>query len=221
MRARSRWLMSALGVAALTVPILSGAAAGASDTGPNRASVDILGGDTFVHPGLFTNNYHFPEDPTVIAQGGTITFHNMTKEAHTISLVTDGALPKNTSQVDNCVVCGPINNAFGLTGNGHPTTAQLDNGMATDDASQADADTPDPGAKAGTGPFKGTVLIEDFDTPSSVTKVGDATIINTPNVSNNGGFLMQRAIVVTAKPGLYHYICTLHPWMQGEIRVVG
>jgi plastocyanin len=27
--------------------------------------------------------------------------------------------------------------------------------------------------------------------------------------------------VVTAKPGLYHYICTLHPWMQGQIKVTG
>lgn len=202
--------MSAVALAALTVPILSGATAGASSAGPRHATVDILGGDHFIHPGLFTNDYHFPDEPTVIEQGGTITFHNLTIEAHIIALVTAGAVPKTTSQVDNCVVCNSVNNAFGL--NGGPPVAQLDNGTPGDDDTQADADAPDPAAPPNR-PFP--ILIEDFDTASHGTTVGDATILPNPNKGTT-----QRTIVLTAKPGLYHYICTLHPWMQGEIQVV-
>ncbi len=66
------------------------------------------------------------------------------------------------------------------------------------------------------------ILIEDFDTAQPTARtVGDASIVDTPDPINGNGFPTQRTIVVTAKPGLYHYICTLHPWMQGQIKVTG
>jgi plastocyanin len=212
MQARSRGLMSALAVAALTVPILSGASAGASSAGPNHASVDILGGNHFTHPGFLTNDYRFPSEPTVIKQGGTITFNNMTHDFHTMALVTAGAVPKNTSQVDNCVVCNSINTVFGLNNPGPPNGFQIDNGVIGDDA-KPDADLVDPAAPPNSKP---PILTEDFDTPSHGSTVGDATVI----AFTGAGFQTQRTIVLTAAPGLYHYICTIHAWMQGEIQVV-
>jgi plastocyanin len=196
-------------------------------------SVDILGSDHFVRPGLLTNDYRFP-DNIVIRQGGTITFHNKTNDAHTISLVAAADVPTTTDQVDNCELCGSINGAFGISqGPGLPHGAQLDNGLPADDDGQADADAVDTGAIATISPgllqqipADFPILVEDFDTPSHTNTggvpdtVGDATLIDTSNPNNGVGFATQRTIVVTAAPGVYHYMCTLHPWMQGTIKVV-
>ena len=231
MRTRTRWLTSAVGVAVLTVPILSGAAAGATDRGPRAVQADITGGDHFIRPGLLVNNFSFPDDPIVVEQGGTIVFKNMTTEGHTIALVTPDVLPKTTTQVDNCGnpppntsdVCSGVNGVFFGPGGGGPggppLTPQIDNGKPNDDETQTDADTPDTAAinHGGTNVPPGfpPLLVEDFDTPSTATTVGDATIIAPP-----GQGPTERTIVMTGPPGLYRYMCTLHPWMQGTIRVV-
>ena len=228
MRARMRLLMSAVGIAALTMPIVSGGSAGAVSDKPRAFSVLILGADHFVHPGLFINDYRFDDENIVVERGSTITFKNKTTDGHTIALVTGPALPKNTADVDNCqfgngaTVCSAVNGVFfgpnqGGPG-GPPVTPQIDNGKPNDDA-QADADALDTGAINNGGgslpPGFPPLLIEDFDTASTATTVGDATIVAPP-----GRGPVQRTIVMTAAPGLYHYMCTLHPWMQGTIQVV-
>lgn len=194
--------------------------------GPASASADITGGDNFVRPGFVTNSFSFPLRPIVIRQGGTITFHNRTDEGHTIALVAASDVPTTTQQVDHCGVCDAVNGVFGLNGPGMPAGAQIDGGKVGDDDAEADADAPDVGAiNSATAPLPPQsvfpILIEDFDTPSHGTTVGDASIVDTPDPTNGNGFPTQRTIVVTAKPGLYHYICTLHPWMQGQIKVTG
>jgi plastocyanin len=233
MRVRSRWLLATVGLVALTTPILTASVARADENAPKSVSVDILGSDHFVRPGLLTNDYRFP-DNIVIRQGGTITFHNKTNDAHTISLVAAADVPTTTDQVDNCELCGSINGAFGISqGPGLPHGAQLDNGLPADDDGQADADTVDTGAIATISPGLLShlppdfpILVEDFDTPShtntggAADTVGDATLIDTSNPNNGVGFATQRTIVVSAAPGVYHYICTLHAWMQGTIKVV-
>jgi hypothetical protein len=102
---------------------------------------------------------------------------------------------------------------------GPPLTPQIDNGKPNDDETQTDADTPDTAAinHGGTNVPPGfpPLLVEDFDTPSTATTVGDATIIAPP-----GQGPTERTIVMTGPPGLYRYMCTVHPWMQGTIRVV-
>jgi plastocyanin len=208
------------------VPVLSGSAAGAWTSVPKSVSVNIEGGDHFIRPGLITNDYRFPDHAIVVTQGGTITFHNLTDEGHTIALVTPGAVPKTTSQVDNCQVCNAVNDRFGFNGPGLPAGAQIDHGMVGDDDTRPDGDAVDLGAIASaTAPLPPQsafpILIEDFDTQSSGTFVGDATIVDTPSPANGNGGPTQRTVVMTAKPGLYHYICTIHPWMQGTVQVVG
>jgi|SRR5579871_195149 len=227
-----RALIASVGVLALAVPLVTASTATAEGHAPRSVSVDILGGDHFVRPGLLVNDYHFPERTIVVAQGGTITFHNKTDDAHTIALVGASDVPTTTSQVDNCELCNSINNDFGIgQGNGLPNGVQLDNGVPTDDETQADADAPDTGAIATISPSllshlpPNFVLVEDFDTPSHTNvsgpdTIGDASLVDTANPANGHGFATQRTITVTAKPGFYHYICTLHPWMQGTIKVV-
>jgi len=221
-----RWVTGAAAVTALMVPMLSNSAAGAWTSAPKSVSVNIAGSDHFIRPGFITNDYHFPDHAIVVKHGGTITFHNLTDEGHTIALVTAKTVPKTSSQVDNCQVCNAVNDRFGLNGSGPPAGAQIDHGMVGDDDTRPDDDAPDLGAIASAkAPLPPQsvfpILIEDFDTQSSGTFVGDATIVDTPSPVNGNGFPTQRTIVMTAQPGLYHYICTLHPWMQGTIQVVG
>jgi hypothetical protein len=103
---------------------------------------------------------------------------------------------------------------FPNPGNGPPAGLQIDNGVITDDETQQDADAPDAGPSHG---FR--LLIEDFDTVAKTGHIGDATIVDTTDPRHGHGFPTQRTVVVTAKPGLYNYICSIHPWMQGQIRV--
>ena len=136
---------------------------------------------------------------------GTITFHHLTDEAHTIALVTAGAVPKTTGQVDNCQVCNALNNVFGINGSGPPTGAQIDHGMVGDDDTRPDDDALDLGviasAKAPLPPQSVfPILIEDFDTKGSGSFVGDATTVDTPSPVNGNGFPTQRTIVMSAKP---------------------
>ncbi len=227
MRARTRWLGSAVGIAALTVPLVAANSAGATNDRPRAAVVNILGGDHFIRPGLLTNDYRFDAENIVVEQGTTITFKNHTTDGHTMALVTAAALPKTTAQVDNCengsggTICDAVNGIFfGANQNGPggpPLTAQIDRGKATDDDAQADADTPDTGAlnSGQVPPNIGPVLVEDFATRGTATTAGDATIVAPP-----GQGPTQRTVVMTGAPGVYHYMCTLHPWMQGTITVV-
>lgn len=223
---RARALTAIFGLVVLaTVGVAS--ASGAASEGPHTVSVNILGGDHFPHPGLLTNDFHFPEDAIVVARGGRITFHNKTNDAHTIALVAKADLPTTPAQLFNCPLCDTINGIFGIGGGpgpgGPPAGAQLDNGNVTDDHAQADADAPDTGAIASAKhlPPGISLLIADFDTPSHGSTVGDATLIDTADPTNGHGGPTQRTISMTAVPGLYHFYCTIHPWMQGTIRVVG
>jgi plastocyanin len=215
--------MSAIGVAALIGPIAAGGAAGANDDRPRAVSVDITGGDHFIRPGLITNDFSFPLHPIVVGQGGKITFHNRTNDGHTVVLVDPSDVPTTTQQVFNCSLCDAVNMAFFPKGPGPglPAGAQIDNGSIPDDETQLDADATDTGALQSAKtplPPDFRVLIEDFDTVTK-GKITDATLMDTSDPKNGNGGPTQRTIVVTAKPGLYNYICSIHPWMQGQIRV--
>jgi plastocyanin len=207
-RIKTKTLLSLVALATITVPVLTAGVAGASGDGPKHVSVNITGADNFVHPGLITNNFSFPSKPISVRPGGTITFTNLTDEGHTISLVGPSDVPTTTSQVDHCAICDLINGAWGLNG-GPPNAAQLDTGQV---GTALDGTFQPPGFP---------ILVAIFDVASHGTSVGDATIIDTSDPTNGSGFPTQRTIQVSNTPGLYHYICTFHPWMQGTIRVGG
>jgi len=220
---RARKLVAVFGLVVVASPALTAGVAGANGSPPTHVSVDILGGDHFVHPGLMTNDFRFANETVVVAQGGTITFHNKSNDGHTITLVRKDDVPNTTNQVDNCALCDAVNGAYFSDPNSPiPSAAQLDNGVGDDETTPDDADAPDTGAINSVGgegnlpPGLGPVLIEDFDTPSHGTTVGDSTIIGT----GPGSGPSQRTVVMTAPPGTYHYFCTFHAWMQGTIKVV-
>jgi plastocyanin len=219
MRGRARLLFSALGAAALALPVVTASSAGAT-AAPSAVTVNISGADHFIEPGFFTNDFRFPSVITV-KRGGTITWVNNTAESHTMALVPLAAVPKTTAQVDNCTVCNTVNTAFGLNGPGQPAGAQIDNGVV----GAVPGDAPDTGAIASAkGPLPPQaafpILIVKFNDPTRGAAVGDATLVDTAGPNGNS-FPIQRTVLVTAGPGRYHYICTLHPWMQGSIEVVG
>ena len=68
---RVRKLVAMFGLVVVASPALTAGVAGANSSPPTHVSVDILGGDHFVHPGLMTNDERFPNDAIVVAQGGT------------------------------------------------------------------------------------------------------------------------------------------------------
>lgn len=231
-----RW-GAVLAVATLVTSMLTVSDASAHD-GHRAVTAYITGQDSFPHPGLLVNTYTFPHHPIVVAQGGTITFVNQTDDAHTMSLFAEGDVPETVDQVMNCGLCNSINTVYGIAGGppgGLPAGVQLDNGVAGDDESQADADLPDTGAIATISPALAgqlpppsvfPILIADFDTVShsnagAADTVGDSTLVDTAVPGHGVGFASQRTVVVTAAPGLYQIVCTIHPWMQGTIKVVG
>jgi plastocyanin len=193
--------------------------AGATGAAPNKnsVSVDIVGAEKFL-PNRETSTYRFPDAPTKVASGGTITFNNQTNDGHSITLVAPGDLATSF----NCPVCDAVNSLyFTGNGNGPPAGAQIDAGTITDDDSQAD--TPPGDAPDGPQAFPVPVLIEDFDTvshpnPTTPPTVGDSTFVF-PN-PNPFGAPVVRTVQVTAPSGtVLHYMCTIHPWMQGQIDV--
>jgi plastocyanin len=219
---RARWLVTLVGVVALVAPILAPASVAAAGA-PRRVVVAITGGDHFIRPGYQTNDLSFPQATITVAQGGRITFVNKTTDGHTIVLVRASDVPKTTAQVDQCALCDAVNGLlFTDPTSKFPGVAQLDGGVKDAETTPDDADVPDAGAIKSAGgqlpPSLGPVLIEDFDTAWHGKTAGDATIIGTGGAA---GGPSQRTIVMTAAPGLYHFICTIHPWMQGTIKVVG
>jgi plastocyanin len=188
-------LLTIAAVIALAVPVLSGGVAGASDEHrPGSATVKIKGVETF-RPNFYQNTFRFPEDPTVVRKGGTVTFDNLTTQAHAMSLVAKGDLPTSNNGND---VSNALNNAHFPAG---PPLFVLDAGIA-----------PDPGDTT-----------PDFDTvshsnPSGAPSVGDSVIVDDQLGSHGGSPTIT--VQMTGPAGLYHYFCIFHDWMQGEIRVV-
>src|SRR5436853_1637549 len=84
-------------VVAMVIPLIA-SRAGASDEGdndnggPNSATVLIKGVETF-RPNFYQQTFRFPENPTEIKSGGTITWKNLTTDPHSMSLIAENDLP--------------------------------------------------------------------------------------------------------------------------------
>ncbi|MFI5041265.1 MAG: hypothetical protein ACHQNA_05360 [Acidimicrobiales bacterium] len=185
--------------------------ASASDGGPNAVTANITGKNLFTVNRLGGANYQFP-DVIHIAPGGTITFQNESDDFHTITLVAKGDLPTNAEQGNNCALCNTVNNLYG-TGNGPPTALQAQNGDP-----KSPGVGPDPAVPGGIGPFGLPAREIAFGTPATANSAGDTAIIA---FAAAGAGLTVRTIQAPAKKGIYTYMCTFHPWMQGTIIVGG
>lgn len=109
---------------------------------------------------------------------------------HTISLVTQGSLPKTKSARQKCFtpnhICKAIANWHGAKGEGPPTINP---------------------AKAGAA---------GWDTEGNLTRKGDSWFTGKKGQS----FEQQVTVDVSAGPRTIHFICAVHPWMQGSVNVV-
>jgi plastocyanin len=203
-------------IVAMVVPLIASRAGASDETdndngGPNSATVLIKGVETF-RPNFFQQTFRFPEDPTEIKSGGTITWKNMTADGHTMSLIEKADLP--TSANGNNDVANAL---FGLhnVGNG-PGQFNLvvDAGVANDDDTTTTADETAP-------------QVTNFDTAGRSTAdpnkpvVGDSVLIDAAGANNHGG-PSTVSVKVTAPAGtVFHYFCIFHQQMQGSIQVVG
>jgi plastocyanin len=222
-------IMITAGVLLASGSIGIGASAYASGTaGPKTVTVQIVGKNIFQRNEFITTTYRFPENTIKVHKGDMITFVNKTDDAHTMTLVRAADLPGSVAQTFNCTVCNDVNNLFGIGGppGGLPAGVQIDNGKLTDDDTGApDADVTDPAVPPGVHlPFP--VLVQDFNAashsnPTGPSTIGDSTLVDATGPSNHG-FVTQRTVKVTAEEGTtLNYYCTIHPWMQGTIQVVG
>ena len=191
------------------VPVVG--VASARDDGPHAVTANITGKNLFVVNRLGGANYQFP-DVIYIAPGGTITFQNQSDDFHTITLVNKADEPTNANDANNCGVCNEVNNVYGA-GSGPPNTLQIVNG----DPNGAGVG-PDPAVPGGIGPFGLLAREVQFVSPATSTFGGDSSVI-VPASAGLG--LTARTIKAPTTPGVYRYMCTFHPWMQGKIIVGG
>ena len=81
---------------AVAVPALAATAA------PRHVTETTVGGEKFVPNRLIADTMHFKLGTVRIKSGGTLTFVDKTKNAHTFSIVKKGQVPRTAKQVDNC-----------------------------------------------------------------------------------------------------------------------
>jgi len=186
--------------------------ASAWDDGPHAVTANITGKNLFIANRLGGANYQFP-DVIRIAPRGTITFKNKSDDFHTMTLVNKTDLPTNANEANNCAVCNNVNSVYGSGPGSPPTALQIQNGL--------------PGGGIGLDPAVGpgaaippglTAKEIRFATPATSTFQGDSSIIGFDPATP--GFT-ARTIQAPTKAGIYFYICTFHPWMQGKIIVGG
>ena len=200
-----------------SVPLVVGSTAGAAQG--SKVVVNIEGQDSFQANNYYLNTYHFEPGTITVHQGQQVLFNNpATHDGHTMTLVAAADLPRNSGQLFNCGLCNAVGGMYFPNGQGGPPAGvQIDNGVLSDD-NDTDADVPDPAVQ---GPF--SALIEDFNTPSHTNganppTIGDSALLGSVSIPHTP---TSRNVVVTASPGtVLHYFCTLHPWMQGTIKVI-
>lgn len=171
---------------------------GSASAAPAEKTVRIVGGQQFIPDVSFSDTQRFEQKVVTVRTGQTITWKNTTDEPHTISVVASGDVPRTVAQVENCQVCGPFLGAHapnaGPNGPQPPFVFYLDNLAPS----------------AGAARFDST---------------GDSIIVAPAGAqfpSTTGGTITDTVSAVISAPAgtTLKYMCTIHPWMQGAIRVV-
>ena len=166
----------------------------------SAATVKIIGKDTVKIGQKVFSTFHFSPDTIKIVSRGTVTFENIaTEEPHTISLVTESELP-TASNIFMCGAPGTICNViflahipFGFDANGNPVVVRQ---------------------------FVDLTTTQGFSFPSGFTNstgfAGNSIILP----PNNVPFPHTYTVTISAPSGAtLHFMCAIHPWMQGTIEV--
>ncbi|MDQ6811394.1 MAG: hypothetical protein M3Z95_05805 [Actinomycetota bacterium] len=106
-----------LGAALLTV---AGSALAAGGKGPAKAKIVIKGGESLVPNAYIKLSFHFAPGTVPIRSGGTVTLTNLSKDGHTLSIVTRSQVPRTIQQLQNCTACEAALKAHGINPEGPP-----------------------------------------------------------------------------------------------------
>ncbi len=155
------------------------------------AVVNIIGEEAFKANSRVVATFHFSPGHIEINHGGALTFVNIvTNDTHTISIVNQSDLPTSISQVFMCGAPGTVCAAI--------FAAHIPNGFGPNGQ-------PNPPVI----PF--------------VSVAGNPSGFAQGEVQGNSLLIFPGQTVdltVSAPSGTsFHYMCAIHPWMQGDISV--
>jgi plastocyanin len=158
-------------------------------------TVELKGTEHFVPNAVINADFRFSPGPLSVKSGDVVTWQNTitSPEPHTISIVKGSDLPTNVGQVFNC---------------GAPGTACFTILMCHFPAGFAPGGGPPPVINPTCGNAK-------F---GNLAAVGDSFLIPPPGVGPPSAQTVTAKITAPAGSVL-HYLCAIHPWMQGEINV--
>jgi plastocyanin len=159
-------------------------------------TVTLMGTEHFVPNALINANFRFSPGPLSVKSGDVVTWQNAitSPDPHTISIVNGSDLPTNVNQVFNCgapgTVCFTILMCHFPDGFGGP----------------------------GGGPPPTINLTCGNAKLGNLAAPGDSFLIPPPGFGPPS--LQTITARITAPSGsVLHYMCAIHPWMQGEINV--
>ncbi len=237
--------LSAGGILLLgAVAVASGSSAVAS--GSSVRELDIVGTNRVTINAIVSSTFHFQAGTIAVKRGDTITLHEQTGDAHTFTLVDKTLLPTTAEEVFGCggpgTVCGAVFFAhFQPCFTSPPPNPSSALGMAC--ASALSFMGSPPTSCTVTDPVLGTVPFcfqvvgaGGGSNPSSLSGLSlntpwtAATATSPPPPTCIFGFCRGDSVivfpgetnisfVVNLSPGTHHFMCVVHPWMQGDLIV--
>jgi len=133
--------------------------------------------------------FQFSPNVVTVSPGTKITFNDLTTDGHTLTIVPASAVPKTPTQILKCAILS--SSICGMTKAEH-----FPNGFPSTLPTSCVAPT----------------CIQEVGPHPGLTFVGDSYLV-LPSAG-----LSSVSILVTGTPGtVLHFMCAIHPWMQGEI----
>jgi hypothetical protein len=163
---------------------------------PKHVTQTTVGGEKVVLNVMAADTQHFKKGLIHIRSGGTISFVDRTHNDHTFSLVKKRQVPTTAKKVDNCFGPGPCDEIALAHGAVDPQTGE---------------------------PTEPTILRVNAG-KAGFNQAGDSVVLpHAGAASASANAQASRVKVkVTAPAGkTLYFICAIHPWMQGKIKVGG
>jgi plastocyanin len=162
-------------------------------TAPKHVRETTIGGEKFIPNRMVADTMHFKLGTIQIRSGGTITFVDKTKNAHTFSVVKKGQVPRTARAVDNCFGKGPCDEIAIAHGAVNPDTGE-EQEPTTPLVNVGKAGFNQPGDSVVLAPGGGAAAAKAHASKTNVK--------------------------ITAPKGkTLYFICAIHPWMQGKVEV--